>query len=404
MAERTPYDILGVPKTASQDEIRQLYKELARKFHPDRNPGDDAALTRFKEISAAYRVLGDPDRRELYDEFGELSLNSTFNAELAREMLKQKRARPTNPYAKEVTFDDILGGAYKGPDHGPAPRKQSTQGPFRGGQVPRGDQGPFPAGARPPRNDQGPFPGDRPSRNDQGPFPGDRATRSDAGPYPNGAPPPPPRASTRSGPTHADPRHRFQSRQTQAPARGTDLRLDQSIDVLTALRGGEIRVQVLRPSARGMMEEVALRVRVPPGVQDGAVIRLRGQAGAGRMGAQAGDVLLTLRVASEGALRKHGQDLLLDVPVTIGEALLGGRISVPTPFGELQVAIPAGSGEGTTLRVRGRGLGGPEGRRSGDLVLVLRPQVPDLLTEETLELARRLERQYTRNVRSDMEF
>jgi DnaJ-class molecular chaperone len=173
---------------------------------------------------------------------------------------------------------------------------------------------------------------------------------------------------------------------------------------LTALRGGELRVQVLRPNNRGMMEEVALRVRVPPGVQDGAVIRLRGQAGTGRMGAQAGDVLLTLRVSGEGHLRKHGQDLLLDVPVTIGEALLGGRISVPTPFGVLQVAIPAGSGEGTTLRVRGRGLGGPEGRRSGDLVLVLRPQVPDLLTEETLELARRMERLYTRNVRSDMEF
>ena len=168
------------------------------------------------------------------------------------------------------------------------------------------------------------------------------------------------------------------------------------------MQGGNARVRFMRPTRIGGMEEVTLRVQIPAGTQDGATMRLRGQGGQNRGGAA--DVLLEIRVSGQGPMRQVGKDLELDVPVTVGEAMLGGRIEVDTPLGTFKVIVPSGSDRGTRIRIRGRGAPGRGSQKPGDLVFVLCPVLPDQMSEEMLELVRKLEGYYTRDVRQDLDF
>lgn len=153
--------------------------------------------------------------------------------------------------------------------------------------------------------------------------------------------------------------------------------------------GGTGRVRERRP----------LTVKIPPGVETGKVMRLRGQGGEGLAGGPAGDLLLTVEVGKHPLLRREGKDLEMDVPVSLAEAIAGATIEVPTPTGRLRVKVPAGSNSGRKLRVPGRGVQGAE---AGDLYLVLRPVVPATSDPELLELARRLDAAGPADVRAEL--
>jgi DnaJ-class molecular chaperone len=163
-----------------------------------------------------------------------------------------------------------------------------------------------------------------------------------------------------------------------APRRGRDESYRLEVAFLDAVRGATR--QLTLPDGK------ALSVKIPPGVVSGQVLRLRGQGESGRNGAPAGDALIELGVAAHDLLARDGDDLRMELPVTLKEAVLGGPVVVPTPFGSLRVNLPAGSDSGRTIRLRGKGVAGHGQRPAGDLFLTLRVQIgkPDPAREEFL--------------------
>ena len=333
------YSVLGVSRGADQADLKKAYKDLARKFHPDRNP-EPSAADRFKEINAAYDVLGDDEKRKLYDKFGDVSLKPGFDAEAARRYSQQFGGMPGGG-----------GGFGGGPDLGDI--LSSMFGGGMGGGPAGGFSGGMGGGGMP------------------GGFAG--AGRGYGG---------------RGG-----------------NQRGRDLEGDVRVHVGQVLRGDPVEVTVRRPVYQGdgsvRMSQSTLKVRVPEGIDDGGVVRLRGKGAPGRGGAPAGDLLLKVHLTPSPYLRKEGEDLYMDVPLTIAEALGGARIEVPTLDGPVRVKVPAGATSGQKMRLRGKGVLKPGGR--GDLYLVLRPTVPETDDPEALEAAEALDRFYDGDVRAGLE-
>ncbi len=298
------YQALGVARDASEDTIRKAYRRLARKYHPDVNPGDQGAEERFKEISEAYAVLSNTEKRRLYDEFGEVSLEAGFDAEGAR------RAREA--------FESRFGAGGAG---------RAAGGGFGG-----------PGGEEFAYGDLDDLLGDLFARRGWSGGPG--------------------------GPRRGGGR------------RGADLEATLELDLQEAARGGEKRLQVARPGADGRMRPEQVTVRIPAGVADGGRIRIPGKGGEGLGGGAAGDLWATIRIRPHPVFRLEGRDLLLEVPVSVREAVLGAKVEIPTLAGRATVTIPAGSDSGTRLRLRGKGLPDPTGGPPGDLLVTLQIRVP----------------------------
>lgn len=178
--------------------------------------------------------------------------------------------------------------------------------------------------------------------------------------------------------------------------RGADHQASLDLDPMISMTGGEKRVTITRPG--GIEEE--LRVRIPAGVTDGGTLRLRGRGGPGRGDGPPGDLILKLQIPPHPILRRDGNNLEMDLPVTIGEAVRGATLSVPTPTGEVSVRIPPGSTDGKRLRLRGKGVQAKG--RPGDLHLVLRIRLPTALDDAALDAVDRLERCYDEDVRADL--
>ena len=264
------YSVLGVSRSASQQEIKKAYRKLAQKLHPDKNPGA-ASDQRFKEVTTAYEVLGDDKRRKLYDEFGEVSMRPGFNEEAARAA-KSFGGFPGGGGGR-VHFDlgDMFGGA------------AGAGGPAAGGI---------------------------------GDLFGDLFNRR-------------------------PPRSRGQ--------RGHDITSTVKIGFADAVRGTTLRL-----TTAGSSE--AITVRIPAGADDQSRVRVRGKGGAGIGGAPPGDLLLTLDVEPHPHFTRSGDDLNLDLPITIGEAFRGAQVVVPTPHGDVKLTVPKGAQSGQKLRLRGKGV------------------------------------------------
>ena len=178
-----------------------------------------------------------------------------------------------------------------------------------------------------------------------------------------------------------------------SPARGADVAAEITVPLSTAVLGGETEITLDRD---GIPE--SLRVKIPAGVHEGKKIRLRGQGNSAN--GRAGDLLLTIHVAVHPHFKLVGNDLELKLPITVGEAALGGKVDVPTPGGTVTVTIPPRSQSGKRLRVKGQGARGATG--TGDLYIELQIKLPDAISESNLEKLRSLDTAYTKNVRSDI--
>lgn len=180
------------------------------------------------------------------------------------------------------------------------------------------------------------------------------------------------------------------------PARGRDITAPLSLDFLTAVRGGELDLRVMNK---------AIKVRIPAGAADGDVVRLKGKGGEPPQGSPAGtargDLLLQLQVAPHDLLERHGLDLELHLPVTITEATLGAKVSVPTPHGDVVVTIPAGINSGLKLRLKGKGV--HRGKKKGDFYAIVDVHPPDVVTDELTEALAIVEQGYSRPVRDKLE-
>jgi len=306
MTSKDPYEILGVPRNATQDDIKRAYRRLAKEYHPDRNPGNKAAERRFKEVQAAYEVLGDPQRRAEYDRFGAGGPAPEFRTWTTRGA---------------GSFEDIA---------------------FDFGSL--GDlTGIFEQFFR--------------------------------------------RSSPRvreAGPRKLRPR-------------GPNIEHEILITFDEALRG-TTREIILSTQDQSRRSE-RIEVRIPAGVRDGQLIRVRGQGQEGPGGR--GDLMIRCRVQPHPFFRREGLDLLLDLPLTFAEATLGTRVEIPTPNGPALVTVPAGTSSGTKLRLRGRGVQDGRSGQHGDLLAVVRIATPKNLSPRARQLLEELDRELAQRPRAD---
>lgn len=285
---KDPYSVLGVGRDASDADIQKAFRRLAKKSHPDLHPGDKKAEDRFKELNAAYDIVGDGAKRARFDR-GEIDANG---AEIRQ-----------NPFA---------GGRGRGFRSGPG-----QQGGFGGAEHSAFEDlfGSIFGGGRGPGGFGGGF--------------GD------------------------------------------GPAQGEDTRFTLEVDFIDAVVGAKKRLNL--PGAK------SVDVNIPAGISDGQTIRLKGQGGQ-MQGGPAGDALIEVKVKPHTLFRREGQDIHMDLGVSLGEAVNGGKVEVPTVHGPVTLNIPAWSNAGTRMRLKGKGVPATKKEAAGDQYVTLKivlPKTPD---------------------------
>jgi DnaJ-class molecular chaperone len=277
-----PYAVLGVSKSASEDDIRRAFRKLAKECHPDLHPGNTGAADRFKRVTAAYEIVGDAERRKAYDR-GEIDASGEPRRQY-HHAHPRGGARTAGGRHDDFAFGDIFSEMFGDAAHG-------------------GREGGRPGFAR----------------------------------------------------------------------RGADVRYTLEVDFLEAARGTKKRVT--------MPEGGVLDLTVPVGVSDGQVLRLRGKGGAGLAGGASGDALVEIHVKQSAEFKRSGFDILVEVPVTIDEAVLGARIEVPTVEGRVALTIPKGTSSGRVFRLKGKGIANPAAGTTGDQLVSIRIVLPETVDD-----------------------
>jgi len=303
MAGKDYYDILGVKKNASEEELKKAYRTLAKKFHPDKNKGNKDAENKFKEISEAYAVLSDKEKREQYDRLG----SEAFGAGGA------------NPFAG-FDFSQFMGGG--------------------GGRARRG--------------------GTRGSRTvDFTDIFGDLFGGGGG----------------------------FEAQ----PQRGADVESETTIDFRDAVLGTTLDLR--------FNDGRTVKVKIPEGVADGQRLRIRGKGEPGSMGGPPGDLHLLVHVRPHPFFERRGDNIHIELPITIGEATRGGEIEVPTIHGPVRAKIPAGTHGGQTFRLSGKGV--KKKNSSGDHYYKVQIHLPRDLSDAT-DAVQKIEAKYRDNPRASL--
>jgi DnaJ-class molecular chaperone len=272
-----PYNVLGVKKGASQDDIQKAYRRLAKKLHPDLNPGNKQAEEQFKEVSAAYDLLNDPEKRARFDR-GEIDESG---AERPRYRYYRDFSEDS-PYTSGAGFEDFVGA-------------DDILSQIFGGRAGRGN----------------------------------------------------------------------------IRMRGSDVHYRLSLDFLDAINGGKQHITL--PDGTG------LDINIPPGTRDGQVLRLRGKGQPGIGGGPPGDALVEIEVRPHRIFTRKGDDIHVELPISLSEAVLGGKIRVPTPSGPVTMTVPKWTNTGAVLRLKGKGAPRANGSRGDELVAlkIMLPEKPD---------------------------
>ena len=384
---KDPYATLGVPKTATAQDIKKAYRKLAKKLHPDVNPGDKKSEERFKDVSAAFEVLGDPKKRSLYDEFGEVALRPGFDEAKARQFREySERAASGGGFSGFSGFG--AGGGFDPSDLG-------DLGSMFGDLFTQRRQG----AARRARSE--PVPGDNVEAEIE-------VDLRDAvlGAEREIALQRPARCPECKG-SGAKPG----SRPQRCPQCGGSGEVKVAGGLMRApcprcQGSGEIQEPCPRCGGQGkVLESARLKVKIPPGVETGSRVRLAGQGSAGERGGESGDLYLRVTVRPHPMVRIDGRDLSLDLPITVAEALQGAEVTAPTFEGPVKLKIPSGSQSGRKLRLRGRGLPalrtGVGGAPRGDLYVVLQIVLPPD-SAPARSAAVELQKLYPHDVRQDV--
>ena len=371
------YKTLGVSKNATQEEIKKVYRKLARKWHPDINPGNEEAEQKFKEISQAYGCLGNAEKKKLYDEFGEEGLQSGFNAEKARQYTQWQsstQARggaPGQDYGRYQSYEDIFGDLFGSGAGG--------RGGFTTTAATRG------------RNIEHDMTIDLISSLKG--FETDLSMQQM-------------KACPGCGGSGTDPN----SKMTTCPTCGGSGRLN--------VAQGPMQFTKPCPQCRGhgqtgkgcpqcagsgrVMGTEKIRVVIPQGVREGSKVRVAGKGEPGLDGGKPGDLYLIIHVKPHPLLKREGDDLHMDVPVTVHEAMGGGTIVVPTIDGQVKLKVPPGSQSGQTLKLKGKGAVNPKTKKSGNLMVKLVIKVPKTDDREILDAVKKLDGFYEGDLREDI--
>lgn len=336
------YETLEVPKTASQDDIQKAYRNLARKYHPDMNPDDPGAKGKFQKVQEAYDVLGNQEKRKIYDQFG-----------------VDPAQAPHNPQGGQGPFTWDTSGGYR--QAGRGSRGGGYEAEFNLNDI-------FEMFSR--GSGAGGMGGDFSAGGGEGGFDPFGQTFSQQSP----------RRSRRA-----------------AAQKGADISHKITIPFKIAVMGGKFTVSLQRPD--GKLEDI--RVTIPVGIEDGKKIRLREQGAPGISGAKPGDLLLEINVAEHPNFHRKGDNLYAKVAVNLHEAVFGATIELPTPKGEVRLKVPAGSSSGTKLRVKECGV--PKAV-PGDLFVELMVTLPKKWSEKDKEAIRQLDSATTKPVRADLKW
>jgi molecular chaperone DnaJ len=337
---RDPYEVLGVDRQASAAEIKAAYRRLALSYHPDRNPGDDAAEEKFKEVSVAYAVLGDESKRANYDRFGAVSSDLPFGKEadigavmnffdaVFGDLFGTGRKRAAGHdlrYTLELSFDEAALGCEKEITFTRSGDCARCRGTGAEGGV---------AGLVPCSRCEG-----------QG------SLRQGAGLF---------------------------SAKRECPACGG---------------AGEVaKVRCGACAGAGLADsERTFTVRIPPGSQQGTNQRVPGEGSPGRRGGPAGDLHVIVRVKPDPVYRQEGDLLICEVPLSVAELALGVEVDIPLLDGCVRMKIPAGTQPGSVFRVRGKGLPRTGGGPRGDAHVRIRVEVPGALSDEARDLLGKVE-------------
>lgn len=353
MSKRDYYEVLGVDRQATEQQIKSAYRKLALKYHPDRNPGDKQAEEAFKEAAEAYAVLADPQKRSMYDRFGHAGVNASgagggagFDPTIFADF--------SDIFAglgDMFGFGDLFGGARRrrtGPQRGSDLRydleitfEESYEGTETSILVPREET---------------------------------CTTCKGSGAAPGTSP------------------------ETCAQCRGTgQLRYQQGFLTVARpcsnCRGTGRTISKPCTSCRGagrVTKERKLTVKIPPGIATGQQLRLSGEGEHGLYGGPPGDLYVVVHVQEHPVFHREGDDLYCELPINFPTLALGGTVKVPTLDEPEDLTIPAGTQPGTRFRVRGKGMPNVNGRGRGDLHVIARVAVPKKLTREQKQLLEQL--------------
>ena len=349
MAEnkRDYYEVLGVSKGASEDEIKKAYKKLARKYHPDMNPGDKEAEEKFKEVNEANEVLSDPEKKARYDQFGFAGVDPNYGAGGAG-----------GGYGGGFDFGDLgdIFGSFFG-------------GGFGGGQVRR-----------------------------NGPQRGESIRASVSVTFKEAA-------------FGCEKEVTIQRSEQCTTCKGNGCAPGTTPEICPDCHGsGVVQVQQRTPmgvfaSSRpcqrchgtgkiihqpctdcggtgAVRKRKTIKINIPAGIDHGQTISLRGQGNAGKNGGPAGDLLITVMVQPHELFRREGNDVLCEAPITFSQAVLGATLEIPTIDGQVKYDIPEGTQTGTVFRLRGKGIPVLNGRGRGDQYVTVTIETPRGLNRE----------------------
>jgi molecular chaperone DnaJ len=362
---RDLYEVLGVAKGASQDEIKKAYRKLARQYHPDKNPGDKEAEERFKEIQAAYDVLSDPKKRQEYDQLG----SRIFSGAGGPQGGNFQWSGNLGDLGDLGDLSDLFGGLFGG-GRTTSARARSARGE-RGRDVEVEVNLSFEDSLK------------------------GLTTKI------------PVELETTCSACHGSGAEPGTSPKICPECRGRGV-VSESQGLFALSQpcprcggNGTVIEQPCRNCGGSGRERRTKRytVKIPAGVKDGTKIRLKGKGEAGYSGGPPGDLIVVTRVAPSPLFKRRGSDLVLDVPVTFSEAALGASVEIPTPEGRISLKVPPGSEDGKLLRVKGRGAPKLNGGGKGDLLARVRVSVPKKLTNAEREALENLQKVSRENPR-----
>jgi molecular chaperone DnaJ len=363
VAKRDYYDVLGVPHTATTDEIKSAYRKLARQHHPDVNrTNPKGAEEKFKELSEAYEVLLDPEKRRRYDQSGFGAVESDFGPGGFTWQNFTHRADLEDLLGSSDFLEQLLRQGFV-TDGFLDPRERRT-GPGRGRDVEVAIRLPLSAAVH----------GSEPTIE----VPSTDTCEACQG------------TGAKDG-TELEtcPECEGRGQVRRSTSRGYTQMI--SVSECPTCHGTGRRIKVPCPvcSGRGTTHRVRqLQVKIPPGLEDGAVVRLVGQGGAAATGGKAGDLFVHVEYEADPRLRRQGRDAFVEAPVPLSVLLLGGEVRVPTVTGEAMLKIPAGTQPEAQFRLRGEGFPTYRGTGRGDVIVQVHAEIPRHLTNRQRDLVR----------------
>ena len=356
MAEkRDYYEVLGIQKGASEDEIKKAYKKLARKYHPDMNPGDKEAEEKFKEVNEANEVLSDPEKKVRYDQFGFAGVDPNYGA-----------GAGGGAYGGGFDFGDLgdIFGSFFGGGFGGGQRR-NPNAPQRGESIRASVSVSFTEAA----------------------FGCEKSVtleRSEQCPTCKGN-----GCAPGTTPEICPDCHGTGTVQTR---RQTPMGVFASNGPCRKCGGTGRLIHQPCPDCRGtgaVRKRKTIKINIPAGIDHGQTISLRGQGNAGRNGGPAGDLLITVMVQPHELFRRDGVDVFCEAPITFAQAVLGAELEIPTIDGKVKYSIPEGTQTGTVFRLKGKGIPVLNGRGRGDQYVTVTIETPRNLNKEQKEALRR---------------